>query len=119
MIVPELARENHGARAFYFFGKAMTKLCQVIKSCGTILNKCLRSITLLSLNSFESMNLDKHSGRESRVERIGNANEDYVLMGKVGKGADSLSRLFSYATAYTHYTDLGFAKQCSKMELVF
>ena len=94
MIVPELARENHGARAFYSFGKAMTKLMSGDKELWNHLKQMSQEYNITESQFLESMNLDKHSGRESRVERIGNAIEDYVLMGKVGKGADSLSRLF-------------------------
>lgn len=107
MIIPEMARDNHGIRAFYSFGKGVTKLLTGDKVLWDNIKEVSQHYNVVEAQFLESMNLDRHTGKHGVSAKIVNAIEDYVLLGAVGKKADSISRLVSYATAYTHFTDLG------------
>jgi len=109
-IIPELARDGHMLRSFYSFGKGTLNLLSGNKELLDHLKEVSQEYNVTEAQYLESMNLDKHSGREGKIEKSLNFIEDYALLGKLGKGGDSLSRLVSYATAYTHYTDLGLSK---------
>jgi len=107
MIIPELARDGHGLRAFASFGKGVTKLLTGDKVLWDHIKQVSQEYNVFEAQFLESMNLDKHTNTKWNTEKVLDMLEDYVVLGKVGKAADSTSRLISYATAYTHFTDLG------------
>jgi len=109
-IIPEMARDGHGLRAFYSFAKGTMKVVTGDKELMNHIKDISQQYNIIEAQYLESMNLSKHVGEAKRVEKGLTAIEDYVLLGKLGKGADSISRLISYATAYTHFTDLGLSK---------
>jgi len=110
MIIPEMAMEHHGLRAFYSFGKGMTKVLTGNKELMDHIKEVSQEYNVTEAQYLESMNLNKHTGTNGKISKVLNSIEETVLMGKVGKGADSMSRMLSYAAAYTHYTDLGLPK---------
>lgn len=111
MIIPEMARSGHGLRAFYSFGKASTKLLTGDKALWKHLDEVSQEYNTIQPQFRESLNLERHMGTESRAKKALNFVQDYILLGEVGQKADAMSRLVSYASAFTHYTDLGMPKE--------
>lgn len=116
MIIPEMAQNNHPIRAFYSFGKGMTKLLAHDKKLMDVLFRESQEYGTIEPQLRESLGLDRHTGIESNVAKTVNAIEDYALLGKLGTMADSLSRAVSFATAYTHFTDLGMGETQARYE---
>jgi len=107
MVIPELARDGHGLRAAYSFGKAITQMSTGNKALWDHLKEVSQMYNVMEPQFRESLNLERTTGKEGWPKKFLNAVEDYVFLGKVGQAADSMSRLISYASAYTHFKDLG------------
>jgi len=116
MIIPEMAQNNHGIRAFYSFGKGVSKLLTRDKELMDVLFKESQEFGTIEQQFRESLNLDKHTGIHTNVEKVINGLEDYVLLGKLGKVTDSMSRAISFVTAYTHFKDLGLSREAARYE---
>jgi len=116
MIVTELAQHNHPIRAFYSFGKGISKLLTRDKELMDALFKESQEYGTIEPQMREALNLDKHSDIHSGVEKVIDGIEDYALLGKLGTTTDSLSRAVSFVTAYTHFTDLGLAPERAAYE---
>jgi len=116
LIIPEMAQNNHPIRAFYSFGKGMTKLLAHDKKLMDVLFRESQEYGTIEPQLRESLGLDRHTGIESKVAKTVNVIEDYALLGKLGTMADSLSRAVSFATAYTHFTDLGMGETQARYE---
>ena len=110
MIIPELSKNYHGIQAIYSFGKASIKLLIGDKELWNHIKEISQEYNTIEAQFLESLNLEKHQANVSKAKAVMYGIEDYVLLGKPGKGLDSLSRLISYASAYTHYIDLGIPK---------
>jgi len=116
MIIPEMAQNNHGIRAYYSFAKGITKLLARDKELLNVLFKESQEYGTIEPQFRESLNLDKHTGTHGNVQKMVNFIEDYILLGKVGTTTDAISRAVSFATAYTHFKDFGLPMEKARYE---
>lgn len=111
MAIPEMARTSgHTLGAFYSFGKGISKLLTGNKELWDQIKADSQYYNVTEAQFRESMNLEKHTGKEGRAKKVLNFMEDYIFFGKVGQAADATSRLVSYATAYEHFRDVGIGR---------
>ena len=93
-----------GLRAYMSFGKGLFKLAINDKELKDSIFKVSQETNTFEPQFIEALHLNKNDS--SLLEGI----KKYVFLNKVNEGADSLSRVLTYASMYEHYKSLGKTK---------
>lgn len=93
-----------GLRAYMSFGKGLFKLAINDKELKDSIFKVSQETNTFEPQFIEALHLNKNDS--SLLEGI----KKYVFLNKVNEGADSLSRVMTYASMYEHYKSLGKTK---------
>lgn len=93
-----------GLRAYMSFGKGLFKLAINDKELKDSIFKVSQETNTFEPQFIEALHLNKNDS--SLLEGI----KKYIFLNKVNEGADSLSRVLTYASMYEHYKSLGKTK---------
>lgn len=93
-----------GLRAYMSFGKGLFKLAINDKELKDSIFKVSQETNTFEPQFIEALHLNKNDS--SLLEGI----KKYVFLNKINEGADSLSRVMTYASMYEHYKSLGKTK---------
>lgn len=93
-----------GLRAYMSFGKGLFKLAINDKELKDSIFKVSQETNTFEPQFIEALHLNKNDS--SLLEGI----KKYVFLNKINEGADSLSRVITYASMYEHYKSLGKTK---------
>jgi len=93
-----------GLRAYMSFGKGLYKLAANDSELKNSIFKVSQETNTFEPQFIEALHLNKNDS--SLLEGI----KKYVFLNKINEGADSLSRVLTYASMYEHYKSLGKTK---------
>ena len=93
-----------GLRAYLSFGKGMLSLATNNKDLKDSMFRVSQTTNIFEPQFIEALHLNKNDS--SFIEGI----KKYLFLNKVNEGADSFSRVLTYAGMYEHYKSLGKSK---------
>ena len=109
-ILPELAKNNNLPRAIASVGKGIVNLMTHEPDLMESIKRVSQDFGTFRPQILESMNMKRGDVTASKLTKVKDFLIDWPGLGKAGELSDSMSRLISYAAAYTHYKDLGLPK---------